>query len=232
MSQRSLLDEGHTCPSGPWARAPKVDCQGCWDSYNRQNGLPGFNRESKSHFKWSAHKEQAFLAWHLRGLTLEHNKCAISAGCVIGLDLSLQSTGLAYIKLEGDKVFYHTERFGMSLPNTASSQTKGYRLYQIADWVQSKVSVEPRMVLIEDHAYGKVAQRGIELAELHGAVKSALSMRVPWEVVGVTQARLAVIMNGRADKKAALRAMPFGSPFLGCYDELDALVVAMSYIKP
>lgn len=150
---------------------------------------------------------------------------------VIGLDLSVRSTGVAVLSGDGEVIDSLT--VGQKLSRKATEREKIERLTYIAgricEIVDTCLKGGEVLVGIERYAYGARGAQN-DLAELHGAVKTSLWLRcgvVP-QMVQISAARKEVLGHGLPRDKAKivdLVRQRTGNRFAG-HDEADAYVVA------
>jgi len=226
--------------SGIGVSVPSLDCAKCWDAYNKAKGLPSFNRLDAKRFKWrsksgskmvNVYEKSGEIAWHLKGLkAVRVDMVNVSDQSVMGIDLSLTSTGLAFVEIVNDELRYAVCSYGIQYGKKASSALKMRRLHVIASWVASFGHMA-REIVIEDHAPSRAAFGGLHLAELHGAVKFALlDLGYDCGLVGVKEARAKVVLNGACPKDDVTSIIADHGFRFDNDDESDAIVIALSMI--
>lgn len=139
---------------------------------------------------------------------------AHSSGRVLGVDLSLTSTGIA-----GPGWVDRLVPFGLSgLP----------RLRWLRDAVLDRVDDGVDLVVVEGLAYSRTTGKAAERAGLWHLVVERLDLMVPWAQVSPTARAKYATGKGNAPKDAVLAAVVRrfpGVPVSG-NDEADALVLA------
>ncbi len=156
---------------------------------------------------------------------------------VVGLDLSLSHTGIVVLPVDWEPSprpwVMNYGHAGSSLSDVASAADKAMRLRSIVQEICSYVFDPGNKVVVvfcEDHAYGLAGKRGIQLAELHGAVKYGL-LRLGVVVIPVNVSRVRRLLlgkrgNAKGVKKEVFRRLKAaGAPF-DSDDLSDAFAVA------
>jgi crossover junction endodeoxyribonuclease RuvC len=141
-------------------------------------------------------------------------------GVVIGLDLSLTSTGMAGIN-GYQEVF--TDRIVPS-----KSETGHNRLRRITLGLHRWISSRTELAVIEGLSFGSFDRNG-EQAGLAWMVRHSLWKRgIPYALVSPSQRMIYAVGNGRADKDRVLAATikRYPQAEIGGNDEADALLLA------
>ena len=149
-------------------------------------------------------------------------------GRILGLDLSLRSTGYAIRELDGLTISVGC--IGYELPRTSPEQLKIERLIDIRNKVIELISQNNvRAIGIERYAYGARGAQN-DLAELHGVLKVAIieQFRVIPHYVSVQAARKHTVGKGSGLTKEQFRKKieEVASFNLGSTDEADAWSVS------
>jgi len=160
---------------------------------------------------------------------------------VVGLDLSLRSSGVCVLPVDWSSDGFEwssvsTESFGYSLPDSSSVNQRATRWISIAesifDFVNArtgKAEWNVHRVWIESYAFSRKTKSAHELAELGGVVKAELSNHYDLSVATPQQCRKTFLgKEPRSEKKRAVQRqlVALGCPFHDREDEADAFVVA------
>lgn len=124
---------------------------------------------------------------------------------ILGLDLSLRSTGYVVRELNGLTI--HFGCIGYELPRSSPEQLKIERLIDIRNKLCSLISeYNVRVIGIERYAYGARGAQN-DLAELHGVLKVAIieQFRLIPQYVSVQAARKQTVGKGSGLTKAQFR---------------------------
>jgi crossover junction endodeoxyribonuclease RuvC len=139
--------------------------------------------------------------------------------CVVGLDLSLTSTGFAVVTA-----------IGRNAETIKRPQYKGVaRLRSIRDAITNRVDgVLPRLVVIEGYSFGSRASHAHSLGELGGVVRVALEeLGVRWVDLPPSTLKKYATGRGNADKGLMLAEAVRRLGYAGSSnDEADALWLA------
>lgn len=148
---------------------------------------------------------------------------------IIGLDLSLVSTGIVVIDM--NKRIIHQSVAGFSLTRDANVSTKVSRLIAISRQILSVVKkFNVKQVGIENYAFqAKGAQN--DLGELHGVVKSQLHLAgIEPMLIPPSLGRKKVFDKGRLKKKEIVQKInDLGYTEVIDHNVADALVIALAY---
>lgn len=247
------------------SRAPRGSCEDCWYLYNKLHDLPEGNREARSNLDSEVRLTRFLPDMVGYGDTLESlglekgNNVYDDVESIgkhvegfqpisMGLDLSLRATGFAVIcRINSARWFVVHDEFGIKLSQDADKESSMNRLLSIAKsginlYNTCKVSGESQGrfdVSLEDHAHRARGNKGTQLRELHGVVKSQfyLSTGTVPEPINISSARSEVFNHGRpsGDTKGALRRGLEGTGQTWvdqCSDnEIDAWTVAACKLK-
>ena len=149
-------------------------------------------------------------------------------GNVMGLDLSLRSTGI--VVLSPTKELLHASLAGQSLKRDAPIRDKIERQIGIA----SKVITFARQfdcakIGIEGYAFGARGAQN-DLGELQGVVKSQiwLALQIEPQSIAASSARKIVCGNGRASKERVRECLTKMGYTLNQLDLTDALAIALA----
>lgn len=151
---------------------------------------------------------------------------------VVGLDLSLRATGLAFIPADWACDFSRVRvgHFGQELRKDASEALRMERVRYIRDRVLEFVQrCGSPAVFIEQYAFTSQTGHAHAAGELGGAVKLALHQQAFLiHVVAPASARKLLGKAPRKDAKVWTQAQVYkmGAPRVWTGDELDAFVVA------
>jgi Holliday junction resolvasome RuvABC endonuclease subunit len=164
--------------------------------------------------------EMASIAGHAH----THMQALSKAGVpmmVLGVDLSLASTGIAAI---GDTGNIFTDRI---VPGNMKGHARlAHIINQLIGWLPSSSSSE--LAVIEGLSFGSFDRNG-EQAGLSWMVRHALWKRhIPYALVSPSQRMIYAVGNGRADKDRVLAATikRYPQADIGGNDEADALLLA------
>lgn len=141
---------------------------------------------------------------------------------VLGVDLSLSSTGVAG-RNWADSIK------GPELARTATVEEHWHRLVQVRSALTDYLDDRLRLVVIEGPSYGSNDPGGHERAALWWwVIGRCINNRVPFAVVAPSTLKKYATGNGRADKRDVVRATRMRRPEvrIGGDDEADALNLA------
>lgn len=152
---------------------------------------------------------------------------------LIGLDLSLTSPGYAWTTPSG------VPRVDIvTVP--ARDDDPHRRVYAVVKMIETLLSDQPHLVIIEDIFVGPNSQTAIKLAKLHGVVEFILGeARVPWVRVNPQHRAMYATGRGDASKELVLSHTRYtygrvvgGASRIRTTDDADALIlVAMAADK-
>jgi len=162
---------------------------------------------------------------------------------VLGLDLSLTSTGYVMISCSGTLLVHGTTGYALS---KATEKEEAKRINDITEFIEALIGeYQPKYVVIEGYAYNKSFTNKANItAELTGVVKNMLFLnRMDFLSIPATQARKIVFempvgVNSSErnkkitvkDKLASLVKEKFGLKF-NTDDEVDAFILAEAIRK-
>lgn len=159
-------------------------------------------------------------------------RCPVSSQYVVGLDLSLTSTGICVMPLDWDQRWHllDVSHVGCPLPRCATEAQRMERLELVIRAVrQAVMCTDVVCVAVEQYAYSRGQSQAHALGELGGATKLELHRRGLLIVTPTASAARAVLgvaprTGAKAWAHAQLRS--WGAPAHWTGDELDAFAVA------
>lgn len=155
---------------------------------------------------------------------------------IIGLDLSLSSTGYSIINCKGEILTY-------GVISTTTKDNDYIRVYKIASRIKELIKeYEVDVAVLENSFFGKNPNTGLKLARLAGAVfYICIESNIEIEMLAPTTTRKILLGDGKAKKESVAKFIQDSYINIGKYsdkagknktsDIYDSLCLGLAYLK-
>lgn len=157
----------------------------------------------------------------------------MSRNRIMGLDLSLNGTGISVVDEGLSIVFSHRVTLNTgtkAFPELYGMERANFIINVMKDIIENH---QPNVVVLEGYSYGSKGRAVFDLGELGGIVRYVLSnLNIPFYEVPPTTLKKYISGKGNADKDMMMAAAlsRYGKSF-NSHDECDAFCLAAMFLE-